>query len=99
MLNTRERILFGLLYPLLILVAGLVLIMSLPSGAAAAEFASLGVLLGTIIVTPFLIVANVAMAWTIDGSKSSCFTRGMILPGLVLATALAYQLGLLDAVL
>lgn len=99
MLNWRERVLFGLVYPILILVAALWVIMQLPSGAAAAEFASLGVMLGAIIIAPVVLVINSVLAWATDGTRQSCFVRGMVLPGVVVITALAYQLGLLDAIL
>ncbi len=99
MLTWRERLLFGLVYPVLILVAALLVVMQLPSGAAAAEFASLGVMLGAIVFAPVLLIGNGVLAWTANGTRRECFIRGMILPCLVVATALGYQLGLLDLIL
>ena len=99
MLSWRERLLFGLVYPVLILIAVLLVIMQLTSGAAAAEFASLGVMLGAIIVAPLVLMVNVVLAWNTSGTRKDCFIRGMILPSLVAVIALSYQLGALDAVL
>lgn len=95
-LNKRDRMLFGLVLPVIILCLGLVIIMALPSGAAAAEFASLGVMLISIIFSPIILAATAALAWTAKGSRASCFFRGMIAPAIVLVVALSYQLGYLD---
>lgn len=57
-----DRLLYGLALPLGLLVMGLILIMNLPSGAAAAEFASLGVFLGAIIIGPVVLIINTVLA-------------------------------------
>ncbi len=99
MLKNLDRFLYGLVVPLGLLVIGLLLVMSLPSGAAAAEYASLGVFLGAIIIGPVVLIVNAVLAWGAHENRRSCLIRGMMVPGLVLITALAYQLGLLDTVL
>lgn len=88
-----------MLLPLLATTAGLLLIMRLPSGTAAAEFASLGVFLGAVFIGPVVLIVNGLLAWGNHASQQACFLRGMIFPGLLLLTALSYQLGLLDPIL
>ncbi len=95
-LSKRDRMLFGLVLPVLILGFGLVIIMVMPTRAGAAEFASLGVMLISITLSPLILAVTAVMAWTAKGSRQSCFRRGMIAPGFVLLFAFAYQMGLLD---
>lgn len=95
-LRKRDRMLYGLVMPIVILVLGLVIIMAMPTRASAAEFASLGVMLISITLSPIILAVTAAMAWTSKGSKQNCFVRGMIAPALVLVFAFAYQMGLLD---
>lgn len=95
-LRKRDRMLYGLVIPIAILALGLVVIMAMPTRAGAAEFASLGVMLISITLSPIILAVTAAMAWTSKGSKQSCFIRGMVAPGLVLLLAFAYQMGLLD---
>lgn len=98
-LKKRDRMLCGLVLPVIILCLGLVIIMALPSGAAAAEFASLGVMLISIIFSPIILAVTAAFAWNAKGSRAACFLQGMIAPAFVLAIALSYQLGFLDVVM
>ena len=97
-LRNRDRLIYGVLLPLLIMVAGLLVIMSTETGAAAAEFAALGIFLGAIVVSPFVLILNFFLAWQPAGSTMICFRRGMIVPGIVLVGAIIYQTGLWDAV-
>jgi hypothetical protein len=77
---------------------GLLLIMSTPTRAGAAEFAALGIFLGAIVVSPFVLIANFFLAWQVTDSAVTCFKRGMIVPGIVLVGAVIYQTGLWDAI-
>ena len=79
------------------MVLGLLIIMNSETGAGAAEFAALGIFLGVVIVSPFVLIANVLLAFLKAGSSMECFIRGMIVPGLVLVGAVVYQTGLWDA--
>lgn len=98
-LTIVERISFGIVLPMLVATAALLVIMRLPSSASAAEFAGLGVMLGAIIISPALVIINGILAWGRHSGKISCFLKGMLFPGLVILGALAYQLGLVDAFL
>lgn len=71
--------------------------MNLDSGASAAEFAALGVMLGAIVVGPIVLVVNFVLAFQGGATAGQCFKRGMIAPGVVLIGAFVYQTGLWDA--
>jgi len=97
-LRKRHRLIYGVLLPIVIMVAGLLVIMSVDSGAGAAEFAALGIMLGTIIVSPVVLTINFILAFQNADSPKQCFTRGMIAPGIVLIGAVVCQTGLWDAI-
>ncbi len=80
------------------MIAALFVIMHADTGAAAAEFASLGIMLGAIIVTPFVLIVNLVIAFQTVDTPMACFKRGMIAPGVVMIGAIIYQTGLWDAV-
>ena len=97
-LRKRDRLIYGMLLPISVMILGLLVIMSANTGAGAAEFASLGIMLGVITVMPILLIANLIIAFQNIDTPSSCFKRGMIAPGIVLIGAVVYQSGLWDAV-
>jgi len=94
----RDRLIYGVLIPTVIMVVGLLIIMALPTGASAAEFAALGILLGAIMVSPIVLLINFVTAFQGGGTSRDCFKRGMIAPAIVLVGAFVYQIGLWDAV-
>jgi len=96
-LRKRDRLIFGVLLPIVIMVLGLMLIMNLPTGAGAAEFAALGIMLGAITVAPIVLLVNLVVAFQDVETSSACFRRGMIAPGIILFGAFVYQIGLWDA--
>ncbi len=89
---------YGVLVPIGIMIAALFVIMHADTGAAAAEFASLGIMLGAIIVTPFVLIVNLVIAFQMVDTPMACFKRGMIAPGIVMIGTIIYQTGLWDAV-
>ena len=97
-LRKRDRLIFGVLLPIAIMIGGLVIIMNLPTGAGAAEFAALGVMLGAITVAPIVLLVNLVVAFQDVETPSACFKRGMIAPGTILIGAFVYQIGLWDAI-
>ncbi|NNC63679.1 MAG: hypothetical protein HKN84_02755 [Gammaproteobacteria bacterium] len=97
-LRKRDRLIFGVLLPIVVMVVGLLIIMNLPTGAGAAEFAALGIMLGAITVAPIVLLVNLVVAFQDIETPLSCFKRGMVVPGLVLIGALVYQIGLWDAI-
>ena len=92
-----ERFNFGLLLPTLCLVVGLVFAMALESGAGAAEFSSLGIMLVSLTVMPMVLIINGIVAFMPAPSRLHCYKRGMWLPGLMIVVAVLYQVGVVDA--
>ena len=82
-----DKVLFGVLLPIGVMVFGLVLIMNTETGAGAAEFAALGIMLGALIVSPFVVIVNVFVALQGGDTPAACFRQGMIAPGIVLIGA------------
>ena len=97
-LRKRDRLIYGVVLPIVVMVFGLLIIMNVETGAGAAEFAALGIFLGVVIVSPFVLISNLLLALLNVGSSIECFVRGMIVPGLVLIGAVVYQTGLWDAI-
>jgi len=97
-LRKRDRLIYGIVLPIVVMIVGLLLIMNFETGAGAAEFAALGIFLGAVIVTPFVLILNAFIAFQIVGSAEKCFWRGMIVPLVVLIGAIVYQVGLWDAI-
>lgn len=97
-LRKRDKLIFGVVLPIVVMIVGLRLIMSFETGAGAAEFAALGIFLGAIIVAPVVLILNVVIAFQNIGSTTDCFWRGMIVPSVVLIGAVVYQTGLWDAI-
>lgn len=96
-MRTRQRLLYGLILPMIVMAAVLFIIMLADTRAGAAEFAPLGILLGAITVTPVVVLVNLVIVFQSADTPMTCFKRGMLAPGLVLIGALAYQTGLWDA--
>lgn len=97
-MKKRDRMIFGVLLPVGIMIIALMVIMAVDTGASAAEFASLGIMLGAITVAPIVLVVNVVFALKEADSAMACFKRGMIAPGTVVIGAIIYQTGLWDAI-
>ena len=97
-LRKRDRLIYGVVLPVVVMAVGLLIIMNFETGAGAAEFAALGIFLGADIVSPIVLILNLFIAFQNVGSSMECFTRGMIVPGLVLIGAVVYQTGLWDAI-
>lgn len=97
-MRKRDRLIYGVFLPIVVMIAGLFVIMSVETGAAAAEFAALGILLGAVIVTPITVIVNLLIAFQGVETRMGCFKRGMIAPGIVLIGAVVYQTGLWDAI-
>ena len=93
----RDRLIYGIIVPVAIMIAGIFVIMQVDSGANAAEFASLGVMLGTVVALPIVLTVNGVLAFQPADTPAACFKRGMIAPGIVMAGAIVYQTGLWDA--
>jgi len=93
-LRTRDRLIFGLLLPVGVLVVGMLWIANLDSRAAAAEFAGLGVFFMLLFSLPVVLVLNSMIVLGCEGTRKSCFLRGMILPAIVFLAAIVYQSGL-----
>ena len=91
-----DRLIFGVGLPVAIMIGGLLLIMQADTGAAAAEFAALGIFLGALIALPVVLVVNLVVAFQGTNTTGQCFRRGMIAPGLILFAAIVYQTGLWD---
>ena len=79
------------------MILGLFLVIISDTGAAAAEFASLGIFLGAIIVMPVVLIINLVLAFQAAETPAICLRRGMIVPAIVLIGAVIYQTGLWDA--
>jgi len=99
LLRKRDRLLFGVLLPIVAMAAGLFIIMLMDTSAGAAEFAALGIFLVAIAVSPIVLIINSVVAFQAQQTRAECFKRGMIVPGLVLAAAFLYQLGIWDALM
>ena len=97
-LRKRDRLIYGVVLPIVVMALGLLIIMNFETGAGAAEFAALGIFLGAVIVSPVVLILNLLIAFQNVGSSKQCFIRGMIVPGLVLIGAVVYQTGLWDAI-
>lgn len=97
-LRKRDKIIYGVVLPIVVMIVGLLVIMNFETGAGAAEFAALGIFLGAVIVTPFVLILNSFIAFQNVGSANEYFWRGMIVPSLVLIGAVVYQTGLWDAI-
>lgn len=95
-LRTRDRLVFGLLLPVCAQVVGMLLIANLESRAGAAEFAGLGVFFMLLFSLPVVLVLNSIIVLGYQGTRKSCFLRGMILPAIVFVAAIVYQSGLWD---
>jgi hypothetical protein len=95
-LRTRDRLIFGILLPVLVLIAGMLVIASVDSRAGAAEFAGLGVFLGLVISLPVVLLFNLLFLLLEVETRKSCFLCGMILPMIVFIAAIVYQSGLWD---
>ena len=91
-----ERFSFGLLLPTVSLVAGLMFAMALESGASAAEFSSLGIMLISIAAMPMFLIINGIVAFLPSPSRLHCYKRGMWLPGFMIVVAMLYQIGVVD---
>ena len=98
-ISKREQFVFGVLLPIGIMIAGLIVIMLIDSGAGAAEFAALGIMIGALIAMPAVLAVNLIIAFqnADTDTRMRCFRRGMIAPGIVLLGAIVYQTGLWDA--
>jgi len=96
-LRKRDRLLFGVILPIGIMVICLFLVMLSDTRAAAAEFASLGIFLGAIIAMPVVLVVNLVLAFQPAEKPASCLKRGLVAPGVVVIGAIIYQTGLWDA--
>lgn len=95
-MRKRERLLYGLLLPNVVLVIGMLIIANMDSGASAAEFGGLAVFFMLLASLPITLTTNAVMLAQDPKSATSCFARGMIPAGLVLITAVVYQSGLWD---
>jgi len=95
-LRARDRLVFGLLLPVVVLVVAMLGIASLDSRAGAAEFAALGVFFMLLYSFPLVLVINPLLIFGNVESRKACFSRGMILPAIIFLAAIAYQSGLWD---
>jgi len=89
-----DRLIYGVVLPIAVLVVGLIAVMSIDSRAAAAEFAALAVLFMLVIAVPVTLLVNLAVMTSNAKTRGQYFTRGMIVPALVLIFAIVYQSGL-----
>lgn len=94
--KTWERLLFGLLLPVVVQAVGMFIIASFDSRAGAAEFAALGIFFMLLFSLPVVLLINFLLALWQAETRKACFLRGMILPGLVLIATVIYQTGLWD---
>ena len=95
-LRKRDRFIYGVLLPVLIMIVGMLVIANVESDAAAAEFGALAVFFMLLVALPVTLVVNAAVMLQKAGNAKQCFTRGMLLPGFVLLAAIVYQSGLWD---
>ena len=96
-LRKRDRLLYGVVLPIGIMAFGLFLVMHADTGAGAAEFASLGIFLGAIVVAPAVLLVNLVLAFQSADTIKTCLLRGMVAPAIVVIGAIIYQSGLWDA--
>ena len=89
-----ERFSFGILLPLLAMSVMLFAVMAMDSQSGAAEFAALGIFLGTLVVAPFLLIVMIILAMRPAISRGACFKRGIVAPAFVVVGAVLFQLGL-----
>ena len=87
-MRTRDRLLYGVVFPIAIMAAALFLIMHADTRAGAAEFAALGIFLGAIIAAPVVLITNLLLAFQTSETAKDCFKRGMIAPGVVVVAAI-----------
>ena len=95
-LRRRDRIVFGVVLPVVVMIVGMMLIASVDSSAGAAEFAALAVFFMLLISLPITLVINTVVAFQNVDSRQSAFLRGLIVPGIVMLGAVIYQSGLWD---
>ncbi len=95
-MKKRDRVICGLLLPIVVLVAGMLSVAHMESGASAAEFGGLAVFFMLLASLPVTLVVNSVVLLQDSDTALSCFARGMITPGLVLVAAVVYQSGLWD---
>lgn len=95
-LRKRDRLIYGVLLPVIVMVVGMLVIANLESGAAAAEFAALGVFFMLLAALPITLIVNGAVMLRDVETVKACFLRGMVVPGIVLVAAVVYQSGLWD---
>ncbi|MDJ0760913.1 MAG: hypothetical protein QNJ19_16080 [Woeseiaceae bacterium] len=96
-LRTLDRLLYGVVFPIVIMAALLFVIMHADTRAGAAEFAALGIFLGAIVAAPVVLITNLVLAFQTSETARACFKRGMIAPTVVIVGAIVYQTGLWDA--
>ena len=80
------------------MVLALLVIMHADTGAGAAEFASLGIMLGALTAAPVVLIMNLVFAFQPAETPMVSFRRGMVAPGIVIIGAIVYQTGLWDAI-
>ena len=95
-LRMCDRFIYGLLFPIVLFVIGMLIIMNIESDASAAEFGALAVFFILIISFPIILIVNSVTILQDIQKKKSCFIRGMIVPSVVLIGAIVYQTGLWD---
>ena len=95
-LRKRDRFIYGLLLPIVVMIVGMLVIANVESGAAAAEFAALGVFFMLLVALPITLIVNSAVMLQEVKTTKDCFMRGMVVPGIVLLAAIVYQSGLWD---
>ncbi len=95
-LSKRVKFIYGLLIPIAILIIGMLIIANVDSGASAAEFAGLAVFFMLLISLPITIVLNTVLMFKNFHTPIACLGRGMIIPVLILISAIVYQSGLWD---
>ena len=95
-MRRRDRLLYGVLLPNVVLAVGMLIIANMKSGAKAAEFGGLAVFFMLLISLPITLTVNSLMLLRSSETAISCFRWGMIPPGLVLIAAVIYQSGLWD---
>ena len=95
-LRKRDKFIYGVLLPVVIMIIGMLVIANVESGAAAAEFGALAVFFMLLVALPITLVVNSAVMLQEAKSVKDCFKRGMVVPGIVMLAAIIYQSGLWD---
>ncbi len=95
-MRKRDQVIFGLLLPIAIQIACMLVIANMESGASAAEFGGLAVFFMLLASLPVTLVVNLVILLQDSSTPLACFARGMIIPGLVIAAGVIYQSGLWD---